>query len=50
MNGVAADDRISMSDLRRDLHRVLREVELGRTFTITRRGVPVARLVGLAAP
>ncbi len=50
MNAVSADVRISMSALRRHLHRVLREVELGQTFTITRRGVPVARLIGPQEP
>lgn len=41
---------ITMTDLRRHLHRVLREVERGVTFTIVRRGRPVGRVVlhGLA--
>jgi prevent-host-death family protein len=45
MNIVGADVRITMSQLGRQRHRVLREVERGRTFTITRYGSPVARLL-----
>ena len=36
---------ITISDVRRRFHRILREVERGTTFVIVRRGVPVARLV-----
>ncbi len=36
---------ISMTELRRNFYRVIREVEHGTTFTIVRRGRPVTRLV-----
>jgi prevent-host-death family protein len=49
MTGAAGDIWITMTDLRRHFHRVLREVEQGVTFTITRRGRPVARLVPAGA-
>ena len=49
MSSVRGDVWISRTDLRRDFHRVLREVERGLTLTITRRGRPVARLVSAAA-
>ncbi len=35
---------ISQRELRNDNAVVMREVEQGETFTVTRRGVPVARL------
>lgn len=38
---------ISQRELRNDSGRVLREVESGREFTVTRRGAPVARIVPL---
>jgi prevent-host-death family protein len=41
----ASDAWITMTELRRHFHRVLREVERGTTFTIIRRRRPVARLV-----
>lgn len=40
---------ISQRELRNDNARVMREVEEGETFTVTRRGVPVARLGPIAA-
>jgi prevent-host-death family protein len=40
---------ITQRELRDASGRVLREVERGGEFTITRRGVPVARLVPLEA-
>lgn len=36
---------ISQRELRNDNARVVRDVERGESYTITRRGVPVARLV-----
>lgn len=36
---------ISQREMRNDSGRVLREVEQGQEFTVTRRGAPVARLV-----
>lgn len=55
MNRVGDDPWISLTDLRRNFHRVIREVEGGQTFTISRRGEAVARLtafndVGDVAP
>lgn len=44
MTGAKEDLWITVTDLRRHIHRVLREVERGATFTIVRRGRPVARL------
>lgn len=41
----SGDVWITMSELRRRIHRVLREVERGRTFTITRHGRSVVRLI-----
>ncbi|MDF1488360.1 type II toxin-antitoxin system Phd/YefM family antitoxin [Tessaracoccus caeni] len=38
---------ISQREMRNDCGAVLREVEAGESFTVTRRGVPVARLVPL---
>ena len=35
---------ISQRELRNDNAEVIREVEAGESFTVTRRGVPVARL------
>ncbi|HEX2627304.1 MAG TPA: type II toxin-antitoxin system prevent-host-death family antitoxin [Candidatus Limnocylindrales bacterium] len=35
---------ITITQLRRQFHRVLREAERGTQLTITRRGRPVARL------
>ena len=40
---------ISQRELRNDNAAVVRDVQDGESFTITRRGVPVARLVPLAA-
>ena len=39
---------ISQRELRNDSAEVLRAVEQGETFTVTRRGVPVAQLGPLA--
>lgn len=39
--------KISQRELRNESGRVLREVEAGREFIITRRGVPTARIVPL---
>lgn len=39
---------ISQRELRNDNADVMRGVEEGETYTVTRRGVPVARLVPLA--
>lgn len=39
---------ISQRELRNDNAEVIREVEGGESFTVTRRGVPVARLVPLS--
>ncbi len=36
---------ISQRELRNDNAEVMRGVEAGQTYTVTRRGVPVARLV-----
>jgi prevent-host-death family protein len=49
MIGASEDIWITITQLRRHFHRVLREVELGASFTITRRGRPVARLVAYEA-
>ncbi len=38
---------ISQREMRNDSGQVLREVELGQTFVVTRRGTPVARIVPL---
>lgn len=38
---------ISQRELRNDNADVIREVEAGESFTVTRRGVPVARLLPL---
>lgn len=35
---------INQRDLRNDSAKVVRQVEQGQSFTVTRRGVPVARL------
>ena len=45
MTRPAEDLWITVTDLRRHMHRILREVEHGATFTIVRRGRPIARLV-----
>lgn len=50
MSAGQADISITITDLRRQFHRVLRAVERGETFTIMRRGRPVARLVLHLAP
>jgi prevent-host-death family protein len=42
--------RVSVSDLKANLSRYLRQVRRGGEVQIMDRGVPVARLVGLAAP
>jgi prevent-host-death family protein len=39
---------ISQRELRNDNAEVIRGVERGETYTVTRRGVPVARLVSLS--
>lgn len=39
---------ISQRELRNDNAEVIRGVEQGETYTVTRRGVPVARLVPLS--
>ena len=36
---------ISQRELRNDNAEIMREVEQGETFVVTRRGVPVARIV-----
>lgn len=38
---------ISQRELRNDNAEVMRGVEVGETYTVTRRGVPVARIVPL---
>jgi prevent-host-death family protein len=40
---------ISQRELRNDNADVIREVEAGESFTVTRRGVPVARLLPLGS-
>lgn len=40
---------ISQRELRNESGRVLREVEAGHEFVVTRRGVPTARIVPLGA-
>lgn len=40
---------ISQRELRNESGRVLREVEAGQEFVVTRRGVPTARIVPLGA-
>lgn len=45
MSRVQEDVWITMTDLRRHVHRVIRQVELGTTFTVVRRGKRVARIV-----
>jgi prevent-host-death family protein len=49
VSGVEADVWITMTELRRRFHRVLRDVERGLAFTIVRRGKPVARLIPFVA-
>jgi prevent-host-death family protein len=39
---------ISQREMRNDSGRVLREVDAGQQFTVTRRGTPVARLIPCA--
>jgi prevent-host-death family protein len=39
---------ITITELRRHFHRVLRDLERGATYTIVRRGRPVARLIPYA--
>lgn len=39
---------ISQRELRNDNAEVIRGVEAGETYTVTRRGVPVARLVPIS--
>lgn len=39
---------ISQREMRNDSGRVLRDVEAGQTFVVTRRGSPVARIVPLS--
>ena len=41
---------IDAFETQRQFRRILNEVSLGETFTITRDGVPVAELRGLKAP
>jgi len=43
-------ESISQRDLRNDGSRVMRMVEQGNAFTVTRHGVPVAQLVPLPSP
>lgn len=45
MSSLGDDLWITVTDLRREFHRVIREVEKGSVFTIMRRGRAVARLV-----
>lgn len=40
---------ISQRELRNDNAEIIRGVEQGESYTVTRRGVPVARLVPLSA-
>ena len=47
MTRAEGDVSITITELRRHFHRILREVERGSTFTVVRRGLAVARLVGL---
>jgi prevent-host-death family protein len=49
MTRVQDDLWITVTDFRRNIHRVLREVEQGQSFTIVRRGRPIARLVPYGA-
>jgi hypothetical protein len=49
MSEVAGDLWITITVLRRQFHRALRDVERGTTFTVVRRRRPVARLVPLEA-
>ena len=48
MSRVQEDVLVTMTDLRRQFHRVIRQVEHGTSFTVLRRGTPVARLVPVA--
>lgn len=41
--------RLSQRELRNDNARVMRDVEAGESYVVTRRGVPVARLVPVDA-
>lgn len=45
MSTFGGDIRITVSQLRTHMHRVVREAERGQTFTITRAGRIVARVV-----
>lgn len=49
MTGVEAEAlrTIGLTEARTRLSELLRQVEDGENFTITRRGVPVAQLVGI---
>ena len=49
MNRVADDVWITITELRRHFYRIVRDVERGSTFTITRRGQAVARLMPFTA-
>lgn len=50
MSAIDTDVWITITRLRRHFHRLLREAERGATFTIVRRGRPVARLIAYASP
>ncbi|RTL68877.1 MAG: type II toxin-antitoxin system prevent-host-death family antitoxin [Pseudonocardiaceae bacterium] len=43
-------ETISQRDLRNDNAEIMRRVEAGETFTVTRNGKPVAEIVPLAVP
>ncbi len=46
MKGRDMDERHSIAEARRNLPRLIREAEHGKTVELTRRGEPVAVLVG----
>jgi prevent-host-death family protein len=41
---------ISQRELRNDNAEIMRGVEMGETYTVTRRGVPIARIVPISEP
>jgi prevent-host-death family protein len=45
--GQPASDEITQRELRNDSGAILRAVERGRSFTITRNGTPIGRLIPL---
>ena len=49
MNRKEEPDTVSAFDAKTHLSRLLQETEQGKTFTITKRGRPVARLVPVEA-